>query len=381
MTASDRVARETPNVLSIPAGVPFLETLADAVLDGRLVEGVATRDDPLALAATTIYVPTRRAARALRSAFVDRLGGVSAILPTIRPLGEFEEDAGLFDGSEADELSLAPPIEPLDRILLMAPLVQAWKRRLPAHVAALFGEEVVVPASLSDALWLSRDLAGLMDEIETGGADWARLAGLVPEDLANWWQVTLEFLDIVTRAWPALLVERDRSNPAAHRNAMILAEAARLARTPPTGPMIAAGSTGSIPCDGATCWPAISRLSLRARSCCLGLDLRGSMSTKLGARFASDDSPPVELRPSAGRPEEAAWRVSRHRSITRCARSRPPLPTIAARIRGGQRIALRPAEDHRRVDPQSAIERIDPEDFRRRQPRSKRPMNARKRSR
>ncbi|TWH36284.1 MULTISPECIES: double-strand break repair protein AddB [unclassified Aminobacter] len=238
----------TARVLSIPPGAPFLQTLAASLLDGTLIPGFsADGSDPLRLVEATIYVPTRRAARALRDEFVEQLGGVAAILPTIRPLGEFDEDADIFEGSEEDELSLNPPIGKLDRILLLAPLVQAWKKRLPAHVAAMFGEDVVVPASLADAIWLARDLAGLMDEVETGGADWKRLANLVPEDLANWWQVTLEFLDIVSRAWPALLAERARSNPAAHRNAMIRAEAERLLRNPPRGPVIAAGSTGSIP--------------------------------------------------------------------------------------------------------------------------------------
>jgi len=239
--------RRTPRVLSIPAGVPFLPELASAFLQGRLVEGFVHDGDPLSLASATIYVPTRRAARALRSCFVDRLGGEAAILPTIRPLGEFDEDAVLFEAGDVAELSLAPPIEPLDRILLLAPLVQAWKKRLPAHVAALFGEEIVAPASLADAIWLARDLSGLMDEVETAGAEWTRLAGLAPADLAHWWQVTLEFLDIVTRAWPELLAERDRSNPAFHRSALIRAEAERLGRNPPKGPVVAAGSTGSIP--------------------------------------------------------------------------------------------------------------------------------------
>lgn len=234
-------------VLSIRAGADFLDTLAGAFLDGRIVPGFAYDGDPLALASATIYVPTRRAARALRGAFAQRLGGAAAILPTVRPLGEFDEDAALFEGGGADELALAPAMDNLDRTLLLAPLVQAWKRRLPAHVADLFDEDVVVPASLADALWLSRDLGALMDEVETGGADWGLLSSLVPADLANWWQVTLEFLEIVTKAWPALLAERDRSNPAAHRNALILAEAARLARNPPPGPVVAAGSTGSIP--------------------------------------------------------------------------------------------------------------------------------------
>ncbi|RWC68115.1 MAG: hypothetical protein EOS30_26135, partial [Mesorhizobium sp.] len=88
-------------VFSIPSGAPFLPTLAEALLAGRLVPGFRFDGDPLALADVTIYVPTRRAARALRGVFVDSLkargGGGSAILPVIRPLGEFDEDEALFE--------------------------------------------------------------------------------------------------------------------------------------------------------------------------------------------------------------------------------------------------------------------------------------------
>lgn len=234
-------------VFSIPPGAPFLPTLAEALLSGRLVPGFRFDGDPLALADATIYVPTRRAARALRGVFVDRLGGRSAILPVIRPLGEFDEDEAAFEADASAAIDLAPPIAAIERLLLLAPLVRAWKRRLPAHVAALFDEEIAVPASAADAIWLARDLARLMDEIETEGTDWTRLADLVTGNLAGWWQVTLDFLSIVTENWPNLLDERNRSNPAAHRNALIRLEAARLKRNPPTGPVIAAGSTGSIP--------------------------------------------------------------------------------------------------------------------------------------
>ncbi|RWO23973.1 double-strand break repair protein AddB [Mesorhizobium sp.] len=234
-------------VFSIPPGAPFLPTLAEALLSGRLVSGFRFDGDPLALADATIYVPTRRAARALRCVFVDCLGGRSAILPVVRPLGEFDEDEAAFEADASAAIDLAPPIAAIERLLLLAPLVRAWKRRLPAHVAALFDEEIVVPASAADAIWLARDLARLMDEIETEGTDWTRLADLVTGNLAGWWQVTLDFLSIVTENWPNLLEERNRSNPAAHRNALIRLEAARLKRNPPTGPVIAAGSTGSIP--------------------------------------------------------------------------------------------------------------------------------------
>ncbi|HEY4191498.1 MAG TPA: double-strand break repair protein AddB, partial [Mesorhizobium sp.] len=237
-------------VLTIAPGAPFLPTLAKALLSGTLIPGFRFDGDPLALANVTIYVPTRRAARALRGELVELMGGGSAILPVIRPLGEFDEDEALFEAQapeSAAALDLAPPIPALERLLLLAPLVRAWKRRLPAHVAALFEEEMVVPASTADAIWLARDLAQLMDEIETEGSDWTRLADLVTGNLAGWWQVTLDFLKIVTENWPTLLAELDRSNPAAHRSALIRLEAARLKRNPPAGPVIAAGSTGSIP--------------------------------------------------------------------------------------------------------------------------------------
>lgn len=250
---------ERPRLFSVPPGAPFLPTLAEAVLSGRLVPDMSAGADPLALADTTIYVPTRRAARELRSVFVERSGGRAAILPTIRPLGEFDEEAASFEPAGGEALEQAPPIGAMDRLLLLAPLVQRWKANLPAHIRARFEEDVVVPASAADAVWLARDLAALMDEIETEGADWTKLGELVEADLAGWWQVTLDFLSIVTRHFPAALEALGQSNPGAHRTAMIDAEAARLKRNPPAGPVIAAGSTGSIPAT-ARLLSVISRL-------------------------------------------------------------------------------------------------------------------------
>lgn len=236
-----------PRLFTIAPGAAFLPTLADALVAGRLVPGFQGDGDPLKLATATIYVPTRRAARELRAIFVERSAGGSAILPTVRPLGEFDEDEAAFGEDGAGALDLAPPIAAIDRLLWLAPLVQLWKSRLPAEVAARFDEQVTVPASTADAIWLARDLAALMDEIETEGSQWSALAGLAPENLSGWWQVTLDFLAIVTRHWPDFLAERGWSNPAAHRNALIRLEAERLRSNPPEGPVIAAGSTGSIP--------------------------------------------------------------------------------------------------------------------------------------
>jgi len=286
-----------PRVFSIPPDAPFLPVLAKALKAGQLVPGFDLAADPLALSRATIYVPTRRAARALRAAIASLDGGRPAILPTIRALGEFDEGEAAFDADSAAVLDLAPPIGDLDRLLLLAPIVQAWKRQLPAHVAKMFEEEVVVPVSTADALWLARDLARLMDDVETEQTDWAKLASLVSEDYSGWWQVTLKFLEIVTDFWPQRLAERGQSNPAAHRNALIAFEAERLRRQPPDGPVIAAGSTGSIPAT-AGLLATIARMPNGA-VVLPGLDL--GMDAASWAEIARDKpEPPVVGHPQYG---------------------------------------------------------------------------------
>jgi len=326
---------DAQNVFNIPAAAPFLPTLIEALLSGDLVKGFRHDGSPLALADVTIYVPTRRAARELRSRFVERLGGSSAILPVIRPLGEFEDESWLSgDGALFD---LPPPIEPLERIVRLAPLVQAWKRRLPAHLAALYGEDLAIPASLSDALWLARDLSALIDEIETEGGDWSRLSELVPADLAGWWQITLDFLQIVTKAWPDYLAAADRSNPAAYRDAQIRAEARRLSARTPVGPVIAAGSTGSIPAT-AELLQAISRLPQGA-VVLPGLDR--SIDERSWEAIGQEDAPPsIHGHPQTGLKKLLRRLGVDRREVVDIGSSEPD---IAARIAlVGQ--ALRPAE-------------------------------------
>src|SRR6202035_3617949 len=64
--------------------------------------------------------------------------------------------------------------------------------------------------------------------------------------LDEYWQLTLKFLQIAIKQWPDVLRERGVIEAVTRRDLLIKAEAARLARK--TGaPVIAAGSTGSIP--------------------------------------------------------------------------------------------------------------------------------------
>lgn len=236
-------------VLSIPAGAPFLKTIAAALCDGRLNETFRYNPaDPLSLADVTIYVPTRRSARVLLSEFVDLLGGRSAILPVIRPLGETDDDSGYFDLVAPEEMDLTLPIGGTARLLELGRLILAWRNQLPKIVLDVHSESpLVAPASPADAIWLARALAELIDAVETEERDWADLKKLDTGEHALWWQLTAEFLSIASAFWPARLEELRRSSPAKHQAAILRGEARRIASRDHKGPVIVAGSTGSVP--------------------------------------------------------------------------------------------------------------------------------------
>lgn len=236
-------------VFSIPAGAPFLKTVAQTLCDGRLNETFRyDAADPLSLADVTIYVPTRRSARVLRSEFVDLLGGRSAILPVIRPLGETDDDSGYFDLVAPEEMDLALPIGGTARLLELGRLILAWRNQLPKIVLDVHSESpLVAPASPADAIWLARALAELIDAVETEERDWADLKKLDTGEHALWWQLTAEFLSIASAFWPIRLEELRRSSPAKHQAAILRGEARRISSRDHKGPVIVAGSTGSVP--------------------------------------------------------------------------------------------------------------------------------------
>ncbi|MDA9442122.1 recombinase RecB [Bradyrhizobium sp. CCBAU 51745] len=230
-------------VFSVPLSVPFLRTIVSALLDGRLVEGFEARQEPARLADATLYLPTRRAMRVVREIFLDEMKADAVVLPRIVALGDIDEDELAF-ADEAEQFSGTTPLEipprlgELERRLTLAQLVAAWARG-PVLAPLVVGG----PAS---TLALAGDLARLIDDMVTRGVDWSTLDGLVPDMLDRYWQHSLDFLRIARIAWPQHLAEINRIEPAARRDLLIAAEAKRLTAHP-RGPVIAAGSTGSMP--------------------------------------------------------------------------------------------------------------------------------------
>jgi ATP-dependent helicase/nuclease subunit B len=243
---------DSPRVFTIPASAPFMPTLIKALLDGTLVTGFPAALDPLALTRATIYLPTRRACRLARDLFLDVTGTEAAILPRIVPIGDIDEDEIVFAQAAtgpvaAKALELPPALSNLDRQLFLAQLIALW-----AAAPQVRGESrtPLVATHPAAALALAGDLARLMDDMTTRQVSWDRLDDLVPDHLDEYWRMTLRFLEIARANWPAILAERGAMEPAARRDKLIEAETERL-KTRIDGPVIAAGSTGSMPATAA----------------------------------------------------------------------------------------------------------------------------------
>lgn len=232
------------NVLTIPPGVAFLPALARGILDGEVVPGFAPRRDPVALADATVYLPTRRAVRGLRDAFLEALDGRATLLPRIAPLGDVEEDAEFVEPLAEGELP--PPAAPFARRLVLAKLVSAFAAALDRSILGLKPEDgPLVPATAADAIHLAGDLEALIDAIETEEVDLGGLDALIPGEHDSYWAITRAFLKVALNAWPEHCVAAGFLDPSRRRR-LSLDIAARRAATG-RRPVIAAGSTGSAP--------------------------------------------------------------------------------------------------------------------------------------
>ena len=228
--------RVRPKVYTIAPERPFLATLADGLLE-------MTDGDPIRLLRVTILLPTRRAVRAMREAFLraapaGREAGTPLLLPRMRPVGDLDSDELTLAGEPADDdpFAVPPAIPELRRRLLLTQLVIRWGR--------LRGQAPLLPGQ---AAALAASLARFLDTVATEGANFARLADLVPHDLAAHWQVVRKFLEILPSQWPQILADEGALDPAVRRNRLLDGQAAAWRRSPPSDPVIAAGVVGGIP--------------------------------------------------------------------------------------------------------------------------------------
>ena len=129
----------------------------------------------------------------------------AAILPRIVAIGDLDEDEIIFAEAATAELAedaLAVPhaIEPLQRRLLLTQLIARWATAVrPEQGTPLIANTPAAALSLAD------DLARLIDDVITRKMDWLQLDRPGPDQFDNYWQFTLDFLNIARTFWPERL--------------------------------------------------------------------------------------------------------------------------------------------------------------------------------
>ena len=343
------MGHRAPRVFTIPSGAPFLPTLSRALLDGVLIDGFPGAGGPMALADTTIYVPTQRAAQALAKALLEAGGASSLLLPRIAPLGAFEPDetATSFD-PEAEEPRAAVPkaVGALTRRHALATLTRAWGKALKGAIRQadddgrlIFdpAEAALVAATPAQAYALAGDLAVLIDDMIIEGAPWSMLETLAPDLYDPYWRITLDFLKIAFVHWPQWLSER-RLIDRAKRIALIIDEEMKALESPRRGPTIIAGSTGA---NRATA-RLIAAIARAPQGAVVVPDLDLNLDDRTWAMIGAsgDDSPGL-----AGHPQALLHRLIGITGVTRDEVKSLGSPTPALLARSAfLSEALRPAE-------------------------------------
>ena len=202
-------------------------------------------EQPEALSRILIFLPTTRAVRTLKEAFLRGVEGKALLLPQMLPINEIDEKLILRHAqpslTQLEQIHAMPVVpSSLERLMQLQELVWAYGRKT---IPRLHDREA--------AMDLAVNLADFMDEMDREQCDWTKLDRLVPEDYAQHWQQTLQFLQIIRDYWPQLEKEQGWQRPWQKRNRLIEILIECWQASPPEFPVIAAGTTGSVPATAA----------------------------------------------------------------------------------------------------------------------------------
>ena len=203
----------SPRIFGSAPGVDFAQGLFSGL------EQRGSKLSPSEWARVEIYVNTTRMQRRIRAVFDD---GPARLLPRIRLITDLADDPV--------SLALPPAVSPLTRRLELSQFVAKLLEKEP---------DLAPRAALYD---LSDSLAKLMDEMQGEGVSPDTIAELDVSDQSGHWDRALQFLNIIT---PFFGEANEQPDKEARQRLVIEALAQEWAETPPTHPIIIAGSTGS----------------------------------------------------------------------------------------------------------------------------------------
>jgi ATP-dependent helicase/nuclease subunit B len=209
-----------PNIFNISAGNNFLSVLRKATKE---VFGL----NEIELARSLFILPSKRAAAEFAKEIIAGSDKQIAIIPKIIAIGEIDAE----DFTNENNLKKIGNIE---RKIITAKLIHDYFAK----------SEKPISHKLSSRL--ASSVLSLIDDIETYKINAENLANIVPHELAEHWNLTLDFLKFILEQYPKILAERNLINPAKYRNIEIENFTKNLEENKYTSVFIC-GTTGSIP--------------------------------------------------------------------------------------------------------------------------------------
>jgi ATP-dependent helicase/nuclease subunit B len=207
--------------------IPPHRAFADALAIG-LIRRFGS--DPLKLARGLVLLPNNRAKRAIQDAFVRASEG-GLLLPRLVAVGDPELDEAVFDAA-GDEDPVPPAVEPLQRRMILARLIQESGSQVDAAEAVRLAGDL---ATTLDQLLIEEVAPRALREIE------------LSQELSVHWERSLALFEVVLTRWPRELERLGRIDLAERRRRLIDKVAKRWRTAPPAGFVCAAGVAAPAP--------------------------------------------------------------------------------------------------------------------------------------
>ncbi len=218
-------------LFNVPLSCDFVNVLAHSFLQ-KYAQNLTDLADVL------FILPSQRAIKELQTAFFERMGNKTIFLPQMVAIGNIEQEdvfADVFD-NEVLIKSLCPTINKTQRLFSFVKLIQKMMAQQP--------DERV---SLKQAFFLANSLAKLTDTVNNEELSFDCLQNLVPEEYAEHWQKTLDFLKIITQFWPQILREKGLQDATFNQVLMLKTQAEIWKKQNTKKKIVVAGTTATFP--------------------------------------------------------------------------------------------------------------------------------------
>lgn len=219
------------NIYACPVGCNFMKNFVANLCSGNILKDFNINSTRLfGLSDIEIFVPTRRAARALKEEFIAQRNEVF-FLPKIIAFSDID--------CPGEIKSQLPIIGNIERVLLLSRLIYSWKQQITQYV------------QLGDAIWLAQDFAALIDEAFLSNVSWHKLNDIeaqLTSQLSQWWQLSSNFLQIAAIQYPLMLKEKGVLDIGESLASKFFTKSQQIKNDKTGKAYIVLGATGAVPC-------------------------------------------------------------------------------------------------------------------------------------